>query len=190
MATTTKGKKGSKKGKTAKSPQAKASKNGDGPSKREAQAARDAELTTKVVERRGNDEKWGEIADALHITPGKAQFLMMKHEVAEGDVPSIRHRNDAELLAGIRKAREANNEYSSWGWISARTGVSEGKVKAIATEAGMNVKGSNVAVARAEANGGGKKSDKKTGTQRQTGGKAKGSKAAKAKAKAKAKGNG
>lgn len=158
----------------------------DGPSKRELAKARDAEFTETIVERRDNGDSWGDIASDLNITPGKAQFLMMLHRVAEGDVPAIKHRNETELVNGIRKARDAQNEFSSWGWISARSGVSEGKVKALAEESGMEVSGSNIAVARAEANGGGKKADTKTtkqagrATAKKTGGKAA---AAKARAK-------
>jgi hypothetical protein len=121
----------------------------EGPSKREAAAKNDAALTEKIVEARANDEKWSEIATDLSITPGKAQFLMMKHDVAEGNVPAIKHRNENELIAGIKKARTANDAYSSWGWISARSGVAEGKVKALAEDNGMDVRGSNVAVTRA-----------------------------------------
>lgn len=189
MATATKkGKKGSKAG-TAKSAAAKSAAKGktaDGPSKREQQRAQDAERMAKVVSRRADDEKWSEIAEALHITPGKAQFLYMQHCVSEGEVKAIRHRNEDELVAGIRKAREANDAHSSWGWIAARTGVSEGKIKSLAEEAGMSVKGSNVAVARAEQNGSGKKADNKTRTQAATG-KKKGAASKTAKAKAKAK---
>jgi len=176
------------KGKTAKSAATKATTT-DGPSKRELAKARDAELTTQIVASRDAGEKWGEIASAHSITPGKAQFLYMLHCVAEGDVPSIKHRNETELVNGIRKARDAHDTYSSWGWIAARTGVSEGKIKALATEAGMDVAGSNVAVRRAEANGSSKKSDSKTATQAGRAKSAKGtasaSKAAKAKATAK-----
>lgn len=156
----------------------------DGPSKRELAKVRDAELTDLIVAAREGEtpEKWGEIAAEHSITPGKAQFLYMQYQVAEGDVPAIRHRNENELVAGIRKAREANNSYSSWGWIAARTGVSEGKVKALAEEAGIPVSGTNVAVARAEANGTAKKADTKTRKQAST---TTASKAAKAKAAAK-----
>lgn len=174
-----------KKGSTAKATAAKA----DGPSKREAQQAKNAELRDKVVSMRADDAKWSEIATKLHITSGKAQFLFMQHCVAEGEVSAIRFKqgDEASLIAGIRKAREANDAHSSWGWIAARTGVSEGKIKSLAEEAGMPVKGSNVAVARAEANGSSSKSDGKTKTQAKTGGKkgAAASKVAKAKAKAK-----
>lgn len=185
MATTAK-KRPAKKGGTKKgSAGAKTTaKTQDGPSKRELAAKRDEGLTENIVERRDNGESWADIASDLNITSGKAQFLMMKHRVAEGEVPAIKHRNETELVSGIRKARDAQNEFSSWGWISARSGVSEGKIKALAEEAGMDVSGSNVAVARAEKNGSGKKADTRTAKQA---GRAKGgaSKAAKAKARAK-----
>jgi hypothetical protein len=176
----------SRKGTADKANAAKAAK-ADGPSKRELAKAADAERTTTILERRDAGDKWGEIAADLNITPGKAQFLYMLNAVEVGDVKPIRHRNEDELVAGIKRAREANDEFSSWGWIAARTGVSEGKIKSLAEQAGMPVKGSNIAVARAEQNGGGKKGDGKTGTQRKTTGAAKtsaASKAAKAKARA------
>jgi hypothetical protein len=127
-----------------------ASTNGDGPGKREAQKARDAELTAQILEMRGNDAKWGEIASELSITSGKAQFLIMLHEVAEGTVPKITWRNDTEKVAKVKKAREAQDEHSSWGWLAARTGISEGTLKAFMSEH-MDVKGTNVAIARGAA---------------------------------------
>jgi hypothetical protein len=190
MATATK-KRPTKKAGTTKSAAAKATaKKNDGPGKRELAKARDAELTTTIVARRDDGDKWGEIASDLNITPGKAQFLMMQHEVAHSPKLRLKHTDEASLVAAIRSAREANDAHSSWGWIAARTGVSEGKIKSVAEEAGIPVSGSNIAVARAESNGGGTKGDGKTRRQATTKGtttkKSSASKAAKAKARARA----
>lgn len=153
----------------AKATQTKAkAKTQDGPTKREQQQAQNAELRERVVELRAADQSWSEIAGELNITPGKAQFLMMQHTVSKSPKLRLKHTDDESLVERIVEAREANDAHSSWGWIAARTGVSEGKIKALATEAGIPVAGSNIAVARAEANGSTKKSDKKTGTQRTT----------------------
>jgi hypothetical protein len=143
-----------------------AAKTEDGPSKRELQRAQNAEIREQVVEMRDEqDSSWSDIAEELSITPGKAQFLYMQAEVARKPKLKIKHTDEDELVEGIREAREANDAHSSWGWIAARTGVSEGKVKALAEEAGIPVTGTNVAVARAEANGSAKKGDGKTATQ-------------------------
>lgn len=158
------------KGKTTKAPTkdkaAKAATTEDnGPSKSELRAERDADLTLQMLELKDNGESWAEIASTLSVTSGKAQFLWMKHCVAEGEVPAIEFEDEDELVAGILEAREASDQHSSWGWIAARTGVSEGKVKALAEEAGMEVRGANIAVKRAELNGKGEKADAKTAKQ-------------------------
>lgn len=176
MATATKKgtvkKSASAKGKTAKAPAKTASKKTaateDGPSKRELQRERDNDLRAKVVDLREADTSWSEIAEALAITSGKAQFLMMQQQVEDTPKLKIRFKDDETLVAGIVAAREAEDAHSSWGWIAARTGISEGKVKALAEEAGLAVSGSNIAVARAETNGGGKKADTKTRKQATT----------------------
>lgn len=156
--------------KTRGATESKIAEKADGPGKRELQRAEDAKRRERVVELRSTDPKtsWGDIAEELSITPGKAQFLMMQHEVETTPKLRIKHTDDDSLVAGIRAAREANDAHSSWGWIAARTGVSEGKVKKVAEEAGIPVSGTNVAVARSEANGGPKKADVKTKTQAST----------------------
>jgi hypothetical protein len=193
MATTTRTKgasKGAAKGKARAKTAAAKPKAEDGASKRAAQKARDEKFTERILEMRANDESWGAIAAELNITSGKAQFLMMLHRVAEGDVPAIRFKagDDADLVAKTVAAREKQDEFSSWGWLSARTGVSEGTLKSKVAEAGHDVKGTNIAVSRAEKNGGAKKADGKTATQagRAKKGTATASKAAKAKARARA----
>lgn len=160
-----------------------AAKTDDGPSKRDLQRAQNDELREQVVVLRDEeDNSWGEIAEELSITSGKAQFLHMQATVASTPKLKIKHADEDELIAGIIEAREAEDEHSSWGWIAARTGVSEAKVKRLAEEGGVDVAGSNVAVKRAEANGGGEKADRKTAKQ---GGRAKsGAKAAAAKKRA------
>lgn len=154
-------------GKTAAKSKAAAAKQ-DGASKREAQRAQNDKLREQVVELRAAEMSWSDIANELSVTPGKAQFLMMQHEVSKNSRLKLRFKDDDELVTRIREAREANDAHSSWGWIAARTGVSEGKIKAVAEEAGIPVKGTNIAVSRSENNGGGKKADRKTRKQAST----------------------
>jgi hypothetical protein len=161
MATTTKPRRGTAagKGKTSKASTSKATRKAtenkgadDGPSKRELQREQNDALREQVVEMREAEASWADIADELSITSGKAQFLHMQHVVSETPKLKIRYKDEDELVEGIRDAREAEDQYSSWGWIAARTGVSEAKVKRLAEEAGISMH--NVAVSRAEAKAG------------------------------------
>lgn len=175
-------------------------KTDDGPSKSELRKARDKELMERVVEMRNEGESWSNIASELGITPGKAQFLgLMIHAVETGEVKRLRWSNDEELYEQIEEARTAADDLSSWGWIAARTGVSEAKIKRLAEfgpdgEGGFwEPKSENISVVRAlskkaeededapkasrksRSNGGSKKADAKPA-----------SKAARAKARARA----
>lgn len=136
----------------------------EGPSKRELLAEQNAANTERMLELREAGSSWSQIAEELSITPGKAQFLMMLHKVAEGEVPKITFRNDGELTTKAAAARRKADEFSSWGWIAARTGVSEGKLKGLLEESGDYVpKSENISIVRAEKNGGGKAATKSTG---------------------------
>lgn len=146
------------KGKTtataAKKTTTKAAKAEDGPSKRELLAEQNAANTERIIELREAESSWAEIATELSITPGKAQYLMMCHLVEEGEVPAITYRNDDELVRKCAAARAKADQYSSWGWISARAGVSPGKIWKMLEESGdYTPKAENIAAVRAEKNG-------------------------------------
>ena len=137
------------KGKTAAKAKV-APKTDEGPSKSELRAQRDAEMTERMLEMRAEGEPWSAIGEELSITPGKAQFLMMLHRVDTGDVKPLKWTDDESLTEVCQEARAALDEFSSWGWIAARTGVSEGKIKRLLEEAGAYVpKEQNIAVERA-----------------------------------------
>lgn len=92
--------------------------------KRDAQAARDKQLAATVVARRKNDEKYGPIAADLGITVGKAIYL---YEVATtSNADKITFTTEADLGKKIVAARKSG---LSWGIISARSGVPEGRVR-------------------------------------------------------------
>lgn len=125
----------------------------DGPSKSEVRAARDAEFTERMLEMRSEGEAWSTIAEELSITPGKAQFLMMLHRVATKDVKPLKWTDDDDLTEVCQEARAEADEFSSWGWIAARTGVSEAKIKRLLEEAGTyEPKSENIAIVRAQLN--------------------------------------
>ncbi len=120
-------------------------------SKRERATHDNDALRAQVAKRLGKGEAISDIADALHITAGKAAYLNMLNIVEETPRLRIKGRNEDEIAANIVKARNAEDEHSAWGWISARAGLPESKVKALAEAAGVKVKGSHVAKARAAA---------------------------------------
>lgn len=93
-------------------------------------AVRIKEQTATVLKMRAAGNKWEEIGEAVGITPGRAIFL---HDVATvADEDKIKFRNDDELSKKLLKLRPA----TSWGKIAARTGVGEGKLKALYVAAG------------------------------------------------------
>lgn len=98
--------------------------------------------------------KMGDIAQELGVTAGRAAYLNMLNEVESGEVASISTNGNEESVAKrIIAARDKQDAHSSWGWISARTGLPEVKVKKLAEEHGGAVKGTHVAKERAEARG-------------------------------------
>lgn len=111
------------------------------PSGREQRAAKNGQLQVEVVKMREDGAKWGEIAEALDITPGKAMFLEMKAQVADNPKLAIKWSSDEDLAAKVTAAR--NEDMLSWGQISARTGVSEGKLKKL-WETGGGEKGHRI----------------------------------------------
>jgi hypothetical protein len=171
---------------------AKATENKSSAGKREAAAAQDTKNMATVVKMRGQNKPWSEIAEAISTTPGKAQFLMMKHRVAEGEVPTISQNGKPEqVTARLVKARNSADEFSSWGWLSARSGLSEGVIKNMLAEAGSYTpREVNIAAQRAAANGGGAAAKTTTASTAKPKAKPKpkaGTAAAKAKAKARTK---
>lgn len=88
-----------------------------------------AQLNAVVSRVVNGDEKLAAVAKELKITSGKAAFLIMQHRVAQGEVPKITGKDDASLLSAINAARLKADEYSSWGWLAARSGKSEGFIK-------------------------------------------------------------
>jgi hypothetical protein len=115
------------------------------------------------------------VAKDLGITPGKAAFIAMQLKVEDGDVPAITGRNEDALLKAVNVARNKADEHSSWGWLSARSGISESSLKSKMTEAGFDVAGTQIASVRKTKNGNGatkkaapKKTTAKTGKSTRT----------------------
>lgn len=137
--------------------------------KRVARESQNATQLKAVVDRVINgDEKLSAVAADLKITSGKAAFLIMQHRVAQGEVPKITGKGDEGLLKNINTARLKADEHSSWGWLAARSGKSEGWIKTGLEKAGLfKPKAENIASKRAAS----KPKVAKTAGKKATGGK-------------------
>jgi hypothetical protein len=109
----------------------------------------DNDALRKQIAKRVGTARLASMAEALHITAGKAAYLNMLNEVDADPRLRIKGRNEDEIVANAVKAREVQDEYSSWGWLSARSGIAEGRLKTLCEAAGVKVKGSHVAKERA-----------------------------------------
>lgn len=102
---------------------------------RAERAERDADLMAQVVAMRADDTSWSEIADTLEISQGKAMFLEMVAVVSKTPKLRIKGDTDEDLAPLIVEARQAE-EYNSWGWIAARSGLGEAKCRSLFKEGG------------------------------------------------------
>jgi hypothetical protein len=106
---------------------------------------------TQIVRDRmvtGNDHV-KDVAKSLGLTPGKTAFIKMQILVADGEVPKI-EGTQAQIIARTIAARKKADDYSSWGWLAARTGKPEGALKvAVAKTERIQVKGSRIVKDRA-----------------------------------------
>jgi hypothetical protein len=113
----------------------------------------------------------------------------MQHRVAEGEVPTISTNGNSDaVVKRLVTARNKADEFSSWGWLSARSGLTENVIKKMLLDAGeYEPKSSNIAAVRAAANGGGSTKTATPKAKPKAKPAATGSAAAKAKAKARTK---
>lgn len=95
-------------------------------STREQKRQENLELGEQIAEMKEAGTSWADISEQLGIGQGKAMLLHMYATVEDTD--RITARNDDELGKKISKARESG---LSWGQIMARTGLGEGKCRAL-----------------------------------------------------------
>jgi hypothetical protein len=87
-------------------------------------------------------------ADQLGMQAGKVAFIRMQILVENGTVPAITGKTEDVIIANVIRARDKADEFSSWGWLSARSGIGESTLKIKVEETGQTVKGTNVATER------------------------------------------
>jgi len=83
----------------------------------------DPRLVARVMGRRERGETLATIAAALKVTPGKAAMAEL---VATVELVQL-HDEPVKLARALAKDRKAGR---SWGWLSARYGVTEGTCRA------------------------------------------------------------
>lgn len=95
-----------------------------------AKATTTEDLTAKIVKMRNSGSKWAEISEALGVRTGKAMSLFAG---ATGDPITFKNEDDlAKKVVALRTGKEP----LSWGVLSARTGVGEGKLRKLFEQGG------------------------------------------------------
>jgi len=94
-------------------------------------------LAGRVAKLVSEGKPFGVIDARLKLPPGTTYRINIRNEVAANPKLRINWRTDGQLLSRIQTARMRRDEYSSWHWLAGRTGVSVGKLKRLAREAGM-----------------------------------------------------
>jgi hypothetical protein len=103
-----------------------------------------------------NDAKLAELAAAMGLkTNGRAAYMKMLAAVQCGEVKPITG-SPRQVTQRVIAARKRADRHSSWGWLSARAGISEGTLKKQVAAAGYPVYGERIAQIRSS-----KKSNKK-----------------------------
>jgi hypothetical protein len=102
-------------------------------------------VQTRVID---GGESAATVAKDLGITSGKAAFIAMQLRVENGEVSKITGKTDDALIANVVKARDKADQFSSWGWLSARSGVAESALKNKVAAAGHEVAGTKIASVR------------------------------------------
>lgn len=162
MATTTRTRRAARKGKTT-TPATKPSASKTTRTRADADtvAERRNQIQTRVVD---GGETAATVAKDLGITAGKAAFIAMQLRVENGEVPKISFKNDEQMIAKTVAARDKADQHSSWGWLSARTGVAEPTLKSKVAAAGHDVVGTKIASVRKAARPAPKATTAKKGT--------------------------
>ncbi len=88
----------------------------------------DAKLVKDVMSRRAKGESLAKIGKALGVTPGKAAMAELVATTERVDLVG----DPAKLARALAKERKAGK---SWGYLSARYGVTEGTCRAAYTAA-------------------------------------------------------
>lgn len=102
---------------------------------------RDPKLRDQVVALRDNKGMaWAEIAEKLGVGVILVQLLYMQANVKPSE--KITAKNDTELAKKVRTARDKDK--LSWGWIAARAGLPESRVRRLYVEAGGTLEGNRI----------------------------------------------
>lgn len=108
-----------------------AKKNTDEAEAPERIPASDPDFQAQVVDLRDEQEmKWSEVAEALGCQQGKAMMAYLLATIPAKE--RIKFKDDDDLAEKVVAARDDDNQ--SWGYIAARAGVAESKIRKLYTE--------------------------------------------------------
>jgi hypothetical protein len=96
-------------------------------------------LGKSIMARMRKGEKMGDIATSLKLYPFQAHQLVALVHVDNGDVPAITGKSEDVLVKRLAAARAKGDEYASWDWLQARSGINKVKIQKLLVEAGVKI---------------------------------------------------
>jgi hypothetical protein len=103
-------------------------------------------LGKAIIARQKKGETANEIATDLQLYPFQVHQLIALVHVDNGDVPAITAKTEDVLVKRLATARLKGDEYASWDWLQARSGINKVKIQKMLVEAGVDI--SDVRAAR------------------------------------------
>lgn len=98
-------------------------------SKRPTERLSDLDKAPRIEKMREQGKSWNEIAEKMKMTPGRAQFILTASQVRPKD--RIKYTKDDLEDAGKKIVAARDKQKMPWPLISARIGLTEGRVKDI-----------------------------------------------------------
>lgn len=93
----------------------------------------------EIIARMNEGEKLGEIASSLQLYPFQAHQLVALVHVDKGDVPAITGKSEDVLVKRLAAARAKGDEYASWDWLQARSGINKVKIQKLLVQYGHKI---------------------------------------------------
>lgn len=95
-------------------------------------------LGKQIIARQAHGETANEIATDLQLYPFQVHQLVQLVHVDKGDVPAITAKSEDVLVRKLAAARSKGDEYASWDWLQARSGMNKVRIKKLMDDAGFD----------------------------------------------------
>lgn len=95
-------------------------------------------LGKAIIARQKKGETANEIATDLHLYPFQVHQLVQLVHVDNGSVPAITAKSEDVLVKKLATARAKGDEYASWDWLQARSGINKVRIQKLLGDAGVD----------------------------------------------------